>query len=85
MPADGGHKWRVTDLYLRLDVLRDEIVEWFKKASHDGEWSSNCISITQSWIDKGLRPRGITRDLQWGVPIPTGLPGLDDDEYKKKV
>ncbi|GAD92485.1 methionyl-tRNA synthetase [Paecilomyces variotii No. 5] len=72
-------------LYLRLDALRDQIVSWFEKASKEGEWSANCIAITQSWIDKGLKPRGITRDLRWGVPIPTDVEGLDEEEYKNKV
>ncbi|PGH23152.1 methionine-tRNA ligase [Polytolypa hystricis UAMH7299] len=72
-------------LYLRLDALRDKIIPWFQKASKEGEWSANCIAITQSWIDKGLKPRAITRDLKWGVPIPKGIKGLDDEEYKNKV
>lgn len=76
---------RTKHLYLKLDALRDEIVAWFKTASQKGVWSSNCIQITQAWIDKGLKPRGITRDLKWGVPIPKGLPGLDDAEYASKV
>lgn len=78
-------KRKTKHLYLRLDALRDQIVSWFEKASKEGDWSANCIAITQSWIDKGLKPRGITRDLQWGVPIPTGVPGLDEEEYKHKV
>jgi methionyl-tRNA synthetase len=72
-------------LYLRLDTLRDKIVPWFNTASKEGDWSANCIAITQSWIDKGLKPRAITRDLRWGVPIPKGIPGLSDEEYKDKV
>ena len=59
-------KRKTKHLYIRLDALHDGIVSWLSKAS--GDWSSNCISITQSWIDKGLKPRGITRDLRWGVP-----------------
>ncbi|KAJ9203718.1 hypothetical protein DTO166G4_6650 [Paecilomyces variotii] len=78
-------KRKTKHLYLRLDALRDQIVSWFEKASKEGEWSANCISITQSWIDKGLKPRGITRDLRWGVPIPTDVEGLDEEEYKNKV
>jgi methionyl-tRNA synthetase len=65
--------------------LKDDISAWFNKASKDGSWSTNCIQITQSWIDLGLKPRSITRDLKWGVPIPKGLPGLSDEEYAKKV
>ena len=70
-------------LYLRLDSLQDEMVNWFTGAS--AEWSANCIAITKSWIEKGLQPRGITRDLRWGVPIPKGLEGLDDAAYENKV
>ncbi|KAF2673248.1 methionyl-tRNA synthetase [Microthyrium microscopicum] len=72
-------------LYLKLDSLKDNIADWYSKASKEGEWSANCIAITQSWIDKGLKPRAITRDLKWGVPIPTGIKGLDEEEYKNKV
>ncbi|OJJ47331.1 hypothetical protein ASPZODRAFT_2128988 [Penicilliopsis zonata CBS 506.65] len=72
-------------LYLRLDLLKDKIVPWFEKASKEGEWSANCIAIVQSWIDKGLKPRGITRDLKWGVPIPTDVEGLSEEEYRNKV
>lgn len=70
-------------LFLRLDTLQDEMMKWFAGAS--AEWSANCIAITKSWIDKGLQPRGITRDLKWGVPIPKDLDGLDDAEYAAKV
>ncbi|KAF7543321.1 hypothetical protein G7046_g10025 [Stylonectria norvegica] len=72
-------------LFLRLDALRDELVAWFKKSSKEGEWSPNCTSVTQAWIDKGLLPRGITRDLKWGVPIPRDLEGLSNEEYAQKV
>jgi hypothetical protein len=72
-------------LYIRLDALRDQIVEWFKVASKKGGWSTNAIGITEAWIEKGLKPRGITRDLKWGVPIPKGLKGLHDEDYANKV
>ncbi|KAI0391444.1 tRNA synthetases class I (M)-domain-containing protein [Xylariaceae sp. FL0594] len=70
-------------LFLRLDALKDDVISWFHKTSES--WSANCIAITQSWIDRGLQARGITRDLKWGVPIPTGLPGLNDEDYRNKV
>lgn len=53
-------------LYLRLDALQDEIYAWLESAEKG--WSANCVAITRSWLDKGLKPRGITRDLKWGVP-----------------
>ncbi|AEO69094.1 edb41e73-3086-4df8-b2a1-34a6f1221f26 [Thermothielavioides terrestris] len=70
-------------LYLRLDALQEEIKPWL--ASVEKGWSANCVSITHSWLDQGLKPRGITRDLKWGVPIPTGLDGLSDEDYAQKV
>ncbi|KAI1814929.1 methionyl-tRNA synthetase [Poronia punctata] len=70
-------------LFLRLDLLKDDVISWFHETSE--LWSANCIAITQSWIDRGLQARGITRDLKWGVPIPTGLVGLSDEEYRNKV
>ncbi|KAH8692282.1 methionyl-tRNA synthetase [Talaromyces proteolyticus] len=78
-------KRQTKHLYLRLDALKDKIVPWFEKVSKENEWSHNTTSIVQSWIDKGLKPRAITRDIEWGVPIPTGIEGLDEEEYKHKV
>jgi methionyl-tRNA synthetase len=49
-----------------LDALQDEIKDWL--VSIEKGWSANCVSITHSWLDQGLKPRGITRDLKWGVP-----------------
>ncbi|KAI0143162.1 methionyl-tRNA synthetase-like protein [Xylariaceae sp. FL1272] len=70
-------------LFLKLDALKDDIVSWFEKTNK--QWSANCIAITKSWIDRGLQARGITRDLKWGVPIPKGLKGLSEEDYKDKV
>jgi hypothetical protein len=69
-------------LFLRLDSLTDKTVAWFKGSSEG--WTANAVAITQSWIDKGLHPRAITRDLKWGVPIPE-VEGLDSKEYSSKV
>ena len=41
-------------------------------------WSQNAIRTTHAWLKEGLRPRCITRDLKWGVPVP-------HDDYKDKV
>jgi methionyl-tRNA synthetase len=56
-------KRRTKHLYLRLDSLADKIVAWFKGVSQG--WTANAVAITQAWIDKGLHPRAITRDLRW--------------------
>jgi methionyl-tRNA synthetase len=63
-------------VYLCLDKLQPAEEEWFKKASQEGNWSSNGIQITSSWLKEGLRPRGITRDLKWGTAVP--LEGYED-------
>jgi methionyl-tRNA synthetase len=78
-------KRQTKHLYLRLDALKDKIVPWFEKVSKENDWSLNTTSIVQSWIDRGLKPRAITRDIKWGVPIPTGIEGLDEEAYKNKV
>jgi methionyl-tRNA synthetase len=67
-----------THIFLLLDKAQADIEKWFNKSSKEGAWPQNGISITQSWLEKGLQGRSITRDLKWGTPIP--LPG-----YEKKV
>ncbi|CAG8972486.1 hypothetical protein HYALB_00001176 [Hymenoscyphus albidus] len=67
-----------THIFLRLDKVASDIDKWFSKSSQEGEWPQNGVSITRSWLNKGLEGRSITRDLKWGTPIP--LPG-----YEKKV
>lgn len=39
--------------------------------SHSVEWRSWVVKETKKWLDEGLKPRAITRDLNWGIPIPT--------------
>lgn len=57
-------------LYLRLNALEEQIKPWVQESISKGHWSSNGIAITEDWINKGLLARGITRDLEWGVPVP---------------
>jgi methionyl-tRNA synthetase len=71
-------------LFLRLDTLTEDIITWFDTVKSAGGFSANAVAITQSWIDKGLQPRAITRDLRWAVPIPT-VEGLSEKEYENKV
>lgn len=70
---DMGHKVEVrssTHLFLDLPKLEPRLREWVDKSSTEGEWTSNSVQITTSWIRDGLKPRCITRDLRWGVPVP---------------
>ncbi|RDW60881.1 nucleotidylyl transferase-2 [Coleophoma cylindrospora] len=64
-----------THIFLKLGKAQPDIEKWFNKSSVEGAWPQNGISITKSWLDKGLESRSITRDLKWGTPIP--LPGYD--------
>ncbi|KAI1845146.1 hypothetical protein JX266_008693 [Neoarthrinium moseri] len=59
-----------THIFLLLDKLSPKVTEWFEKSSQEGLWSSNGVSITKSWLNRGLEGRSITRDLKWGVPVP---------------
>lgn len=74
-------------IHLLLDKLQPRIEEWVKKSSEEGAWSKNGRIITESWLKQGLRDRGITRDLKWGVPIPLDVFDNEEDKqvYKDKV
>ncbi|KAL9011656.1 MAG: hypothetical protein Q9173_003516 [Seirophora scorigena] len=74
-------------IHLRLDKLQAKIEKWSQKASSEGHWSRNGKIITESWLKKGLKDRGISRDLKWGVPIPLDVFSDEKDReiYKGKV
>ncbi|PGH17047.1 methionine-tRNA ligase [Helicocarpus griseus UAMH5409] len=65
-------------IHLLLDKLQPEIEAWVHPAIEKGDWPKNSRVITESWLKEGLKSRGITRDLKWGVPVPL-------DGYDKKV
>lgn len=55
--------------YLALDRYQNEWLEaWID--SHKGDWKSNVYGQCKSWLNAGLQPRAVTRDLNWGVPVP---------------
>jgi len=55
--------------YLPLDQYEDFLTEWILKG-HQKDWKPNVYGQVKSWIDDGLRPRAVTRDLDWGIPVP---------------
>ena len=55
--------------YLKLDNFQKFLEDWILK-SHKSDWKSNVYGQCKSWLDDGLRPRAVTRDLDWGVPVP---------------
>ena len=55
--------------YLPLDKHEDFLREWILK-EHKDDWRASVIGQCKSWIDGGLQPRAVTRDLDWGIKVP---------------
>ena len=55
--------------YLPLNKHEDFLREWILK-EHKSDWKTNVLGQCKSWIDGGLQPRAVTRDLDWGVKLP---------------
>ncbi|MBC7893020.1 MAG: methionine--tRNA ligase [Sphingobacteriaceae bacterium] len=53
--------------YLPLDVLQPQLEQYIE--SHP-EWKPNVAGQVRSWLTEGLKPRAMTRDLDWGIPVP---------------
>jgi methionyl-tRNA synthetase len=54
--------------FLPLDKYQDALSKWILE-DHK-EWKPNVYGQCKSWLDQGLQPRAVTRDLDWGVPVP---------------
>lgn len=54
--------------YLPLDKYEPFLKHWI--LDEHTEWKANVYGQCKSWIDAGLKPRAVTRDLSWGVPVP---------------
>lgn len=73
--------------FFRLEEHQQWLEEWINSGTIDGElhhhsnsWRDHVKGQCQSWFNDGLKPRAITRDLDWGIPVP-----VDTDEAKGKV
>lgn len=55
--------------FLPLDKHETFLKEWIL-VGHKKDWKPNVYGQVKSWIDDGLRPRAVTRDLDWGIPVP---------------
>ncbi|MDG1552117.1 MAG: methionine--tRNA ligase, partial [Candidatus Poseidonia sp.] len=78
MNPDSKVEIRETDhLFYRLDLFQDALTT--HAADRQPVWKSNVKAMTKQWLDMGLRPRAVTRDLSWGIPVP-----LDGDEWSGK-
>ncbi len=62
--------------YLPLDQYEDFIKEWILEG-HQNDWKPNVYGQVKSWVDNGLSARAVTRDLEWGIPVP-----IDDAKGK---
>ena len=55
--------------FLPLNNFESFLKKWFLVEKKD-EWKTNVFGQVKSWINEGLKPRAITRDLDWGIPVP---------------
>ena len=55
--------------FLPLDRYESFLKEWILEG-HKNDWKPNVYGQCKSWIDDGLKPRAVTRDLDWGIPVP---------------
>ena len=62
--------------YIKLDEFEEFIREWITVENKE-KWKINVVGQVKSWLDSGLKPRAVTRDLDWGIPVK-----VDDDDGK---
>ncbi|KAH8340219.1 hypothetical protein KR067_013693 [Drosophila pandora] len=55
-------------LFIDLPKAEPQLKDWVDKS--EGGWTNNAKVITRAWLKEGLKPRCITRDLKWGIPVP---------------
>jgi len=53
--------------FLKLSAFQDSLSSW---VGEQGQWRPNVYALTQRYLKEGLRDRAITRDIEWGVPVP---------------
>lgn len=73
---------KTTHWYLPLDKHEGWLRQWIEtgklndRQHHDPEsWKAHVLGQCKSWLDQGLQPRAMTRDLDWGVDVPPEIPG----------
>jgi methionyl-tRNA synthetase len=53
--------------FLRLSAFNGQLLEWVKQQTH---WKTNVLNFTLGFLNEGLKDRAITRDMEWGIPVP---------------
>ena len=61
--------------FLKLDQYQNDMQSWIQ--SKKSVWKSHVYGQCMSWIDGGLQPRAMTRDLDWGIPVPPEIEGAE--------
>jgi len=59
--------------FLKLTAFNDRLLAWVKQQTH---WRQNVLNFTTRYLEEGLKDRAITRDIEWGVPVP--IDGFED-------
>ena len=62
--------------FIKLDEFEEFIRNWITVENKD-MWKTNVVGQVKSWLDNGLKPRAVTRDLDWGIPVK-----VDDEDGK---
>jgi methionyl-tRNA synthetase len=62
--------------YIKLNEYEEFLRNWITVENKD-KWKANVIGQVKSWLDSGLKPRAVTRDLDWGIPVK-----VDGDDGK---
>jgi methionine--tRNA ligase/methionine--tRNA ligase beta chain len=65
-------KKATTHWYLPLNKHEDFLRKWILE-DHKEDWKSNVVGQCKGWIEMGLQPRAVTRDLDWGIKVPASL------------
>jgi len=53
--------------FLRLSAFNGQLLDWVKQQTH---WKQNVLNFTLGFLNEGLKDRAITRDMEWGIPVP---------------
>jgi len=69
-------KKSTTHWFLPLDKHEGFLRQWILE-DHREDWKTNVLGQCKSWLDAGLHPRAVTRDLDWGVSLPENIPGSE--------
>ncbi|MFC1909529.1 methionine--tRNA ligase, partial [Chloroflexota bacterium] len=56
--------------FLKLSIFQDNLVKWIDERQRECKWRPNVYGLTQRYLKEGLKDRAITRDIDWGVPVP---------------